>query len=99
MGASGGLPDYRRDLLRDDAPHHEADMSEVHIFLCGPRIYEYDGWTFEYGMTTCWPLKKDGDPMKRAGRKFYAMIHKFFALTDKEQATYRVGGGCQEFRG
>lgn len=72
-------------------------MSEVHGFLCGPRIYEYKGWSFEYGMTGAWPLRKDGEPRARAGRKFYAMIGEFFALTEEEKAEYRTGGGCRQF--
>lgn len=62
-------------------------------FICGPRIYEYDGWTFEYGHYICWPLKKDGEPRKRAGKKFYDMLDRFFAQTKEEQENCRVGGG------
>jgi hypothetical protein len=72
-------------------------MSEVHGFLCGPRIYEYNGMTFEYGPTICWPLRKDGEPRARAGAKFYDHIDGFFKLSDDEKETYRVGGGCRSF--
>ena len=64
-------------------------------FICGPRLYEYDGWFFE-DHQTCgpWPLKKDGDPRKRAGNVFYSMYEKFDRLSDAEKRKYRVGGGC-----
>lgn len=63
-------------------------------FLCSSPIYEYEGWFFEYGPRICWPLCKDGEPRKRAGNKFYDMLDRFFAQTEKEQENCRVGGGC-----
>lgn len=67
-------------------------------FICGPRIYEFDGWIFEYHMTGGpWPLKKDGELRKRAGRTFYKVIAKFDKLTIEEKEKYRVGGGCLPF--
>lgn len=63
-------------------------------FLCSPPLYEYDGWFFQYGHYICWPLCKDGEPRKRAGKKFYDMLDRFFALSEEEQESYRVGGGC-----
>lgn len=63
-------------------------------FMCSTPIYEYDGWFFEYGPRICWPLCKDGEPRKRAGNKFYDMLDRFFAQTEKEQESCRVGGGC-----
>jgi len=71
-------------------------MSEIHGFLCGPRLYEYDGWFFEnsaYGGP--WPLKKDGELRERAGRVFYKMFEKWQSETDPE--SFRVGGGCRQF--
>ena len=65
--------------------------------ICSTPIYEYQGWIFEYGPTGCWPLKKDGEPRKRAGRKFYTILDEFFDLTDEQRKAYRVGGGCTEF--
>ena len=67
------------------------------IFLCSTPIYEYKGWLFEYGPTGCWPLKKDGEQRKRAGRKFYSIVDEFLDLPKDEQKAYRVGGGCTEF--
>ena len=72
-------------------------MTEVHGFMCGPKIYEFSGWTFEYDMTGAWPLRKDGEPRARAGRKFYKMLDKFCAMSDEQQKTYRIGGGCRSF--
>lgn len=66
-------------------------------FLCSTPIYEFRGWLFEYGHMTCWPLKKDGEPRKRAGRKFYSIVDEFLRLPDEQQKAHRVGGGCTEF--
>jgi len=65
------------------------------IHLCGPRSYEFEGVSFEvsnYGGP--WPLKKNGDPKKRAGRRFYAFYARFEALAPDEQEKHRTGGGC-----
>ena len=63
-------------------------------FMCSPPLYEYEGWFFEYGHHICWPLCKNGEPRKRAGRKFYDVVDRFLALSEEEQERYRVGGGC-----
>ena len=66
----------------------------THGFLCSPRIYEYEGWVFEFGqMGEPWPLNKTGEPAKRAGRTFYKMIDRFCEEPDREK--FRAGGGCQ----
>ena len=47
-------------------------------FLCGPRIYKYEGWEFEmHAWCGPWPHKRDGELRKRAGRKFWDMIKRF----------------------
>ena len=67
-------------------------------FICGPRLYRFDGWFFEVNKSIGpWPLKKNGDPRVNAGRKFWAMWKRFDALSSKEQEKYRDGGGCVEF--
>lgn len=66
-------------------------------WVCSPRIYEYKGWVFEFGPVGCWPLKKDWEPRKRAGRKFWAVVGDFMELSEDERTQYRVGGGCQQF--
>lgn len=65
-------------------------------YLCGPRLYEFEGWFFEDAKFTGgpWPLKKDGELRKCAGRKFYSIYRRFSELPKSEQETYRVGGGC-----
>ncbi len=70
-------------------------MTAVHGFMCGPKLYEYDGWFFEHGYCGPWPLKKNGDPRERAGRVFYKMVEKW--LAEKDPESFRVGGGCQQF--
>jgi len=74
-------------------------MGVVHGWICGPKVYEFEGWFFEYGHHICWPLRKDGEPRKRAGDKFYDMIDRFFAQSQKEQDACRVGGGCVSIYG
>ena len=63
-------------------------------FICSPPLYEFEGWYFQSGHHICWPLCKDGEPRKRAGRKFYDVMGRFLALPEEEQERYRVGGGC-----
>lgn len=64
-------------------------------FICGPRLYEYKGWSFEFH-SYCgqWPLRKDGELRKRAGRRFWKVFGEFEKLTHEDQVKYRVGGGC-----
>jgi len=70
----------------------------IHGFICGPKLYEFDGWFFEvHGSGEPWPLKKDGELRKRAGKKFYDMYCRFDRLSKKRKQKYRVGGGCQPF--
>ena len=65
-------------------------------FMCGPTLYEYAGWTFEFGyMSGPWPVRKDGELYKRAGDKFYNDIDPFLIMADDEREKYRVGGGCE----
>ena len=66
-------------------------------FICSSPLYEYDGWTFEFRpmMTGPWPIRKDGELYKRAGKRFYDVFEKWHALPDRE--TYRIGGGCERF--
>ena len=67
-------------------------------FLCSPRIYEYRGWLWEYSMYSGpWPLRKDGELRKRAGRKFWKMWSEWQDLPDDEKQKTRVGGGCVRF--
>lgn len=59
----------------------------IHISIA--KLYRYKGWFFElpnYGGP--WPLKKDGEPRKRAGNKFWVLWEEFSKLDNKED--YRV---------
>jgi len=70
----------------------------VRGFVCGPRLYEYDGWFFEVGAYSGpWPLKKDGELRARAGRKFWLMHDKW--KSEPAPESFRVGGGCQQLGG
>jgi hypothetical protein len=71
---------------------------DIHGYICGPRLYEFEEWFFEEGSYGGpWPLRKDGELRKRAGRKFWKMWTKFDAMTDAQKKKCRVGGGCQQF--
>lgn len=64
-------------------------------FLCGARIYQYNGWTFEYGPSGPWPHKDDGELRKRCGRVFLKAISGWLAMSHKQRQDYRAGGGCR----
>ena len=69
-------------------------------WYCGPRIYRYDGWTFEDSAASGpWPLTKSGEPRKRAGGRFWQLWDRFALLPKAEQESYRTGGGCQRIDG
>jgi len=73
-------------------------MSEMHGYICGPRLYEFEGWFFEEsGYGGPWPICKNGELRKHAGRKFWKMWGRFDSLSESEKKKYRVGGGCQQF--
>ena len=59
-------------------------------FLCGPKLYKFDNWFFEWH-SYCgpWPLRKDGELRKRAGRVFWKVIGEFSKLTKEEKEGYR----------
>ena len=57
-------------------------MTEITGYFCGPGLYEFEGWFFEYGPCGPWPLRKDGELFKRAG----AMPHL--------RRTVEAGGGA-----
>ena len=62
------------------------------VFLCGPRVYEYDGWLFEvHSYCGPWPLRRDGELRKYAGRRFWEMFGRFDGLAEVARAQYRVG--------
>lgn len=71
---------------------------EPHGWVCSPRIYKYKGWLFEHNFYLgAWPLKKDFEPRKRAGKVFWSLLDEFLRLPEDEQEQYRIGGGCVRF--
>ena len=64
-------------------------------FICQPKVYEYKGQIFEHhSYFGYWPLrKKDHEPFKRVGRKFYSLFNEFDKLPNKEKRKYQIGGG------
>lgn len=55
------------------------------VFLDGPEIHAFEGWTFEFSRAGGpWPLKKNGEPCKRAGEKFFAMFERWTKQRDIE---------------
>jgi hypothetical protein len=66
-------------------------VTEV-IHITRARFYRFEGWTFEWHRNKPfgpWPCKKDLEPRKRAGRRFYAMFTRFHALSEVEQERCR----------
>jgi len=63
----------------------------IHISI--PSFYEFEGWIFEYSRTKPfgpWPCKRDLEPKKRAGMKFYQIFERFIALDEDEQEKHRI---------
>ena len=60
------------------------------MIICVSKVYQFDGWLFEYSVRIVWPLKVNGDPKKNAGEKFWKMIEKFndLSVEDKEKHRY-----------
>lgn len=68
----------------------------MHGWICSIPLYEYEGWRFEFNeMTGPWPVRKDGELFKRAGKRFYDMFERWYKEPDREK--YRIGGGCERF--
>ena len=63
----------------------------VHIGFA--KYYKFNGWIFEYDRNKPfgpWPCKKDYEPRKRAGKKFYNMFAEFNQLSIQQQEQYKV---------
>ena len=63
------------------------------IHVSYARFYKFEGWVFEWNRNKPfgpWPCKKDLEPRKRAGRKFYSMFGRFQELSEDEQENYRL---------
>jgi len=73
-------------------------MTQVHGFLCGPKIYEVDGIQIERpGSGGPCPLRKDGEPKMRFSKADKAALDKFWDMSEEEKDKHRVGGGCRSF--
>ena len=73
-------------------------MGRIIGIVCSPRVYEFKGWTFEVSSASGpWPLRKDGELRKRAGRVFWKVYSEWEDLPDDEKQKTRVGGGCVRF--
>ena len=72
---------------------HRFEINGVRGILTLANIYEYGGFTFEYhaylGPTK---LKKDLEPAKREGRKFFKVITEWDKLSKKQKEKTRVSG-------
>lgn len=59
--------------------------------VCIADRYHFEGFTFEWhhylGPTR---LRKDGEPAKRQGNKFYAAAQRWFNLPKKQREKFRV---------
>lgn len=73
-------------------------MSEAHGFLCGPKLYEFEGLEIEFpACSGPAPLKANGDPYERMPKHVAEKMARFWRLTESEMDAYRVGGGCRAF--
>jgi len=87
--------------LRDIAKHvdklninhkavHKSYKPYLHTKL--QKTYKYNNVLFEYDRNkplTPWPLRKDFEPKKKVGRKFYEGIADFLDLSVEEQEYFR----------
>lgn len=63
----------------------------IHMSIA--KFYEFEGWTFEYDRNKPfgpWPCKKDFEPRKRAGDKFYAAFDRFNSMAIEDQEKCRL---------
>lgn len=65
--------------------------------VCGPSVYGFRGWVFEvHSFCGPWPLKKDMELRKRAGKRFWDVWAEWDRLTSKEKKDTQLHqGGCQ----
>ncbi len=67
--------------------------------VCTTRVYKYKNWLFEiHNYCGPWPLKKDYELRKRAGKQFFKMYSEFNKLSNEEKSKYLIQpGGCISF--
>lgn len=60
-------------------------------FVCGPAVYRFEGVLFEvHSYCGPWPLRQDGEPRRRAGRRFWRLWDRFQALSPEERERCRL---------
>lgn len=73
-------------------------MSKIIGFICGPKIYNYNGVVFEWhNYSGPAQLKKDGELYKNyCSNGFLNKIGAFIKMSEKKRKKYRIGGigGC-----
>lgn len=63
------------------------------IHVSHAKFYRFDGWVFDWNRNKPlgpWPCKKDLEPRKRSGRKFYSAFERFSNLTIEQQEAHRL---------
>jgi len=66
-------------------------QGRVNAVITFADIYHFKGFTFEFHRYCgVMKLKKDFEPAKREGRKFYAVISEWCNLTDDEKEKTRI---------
>lgn len=61
--------------------------------ICSSSVYKFEDVVFEFNhYIGPWPLKKNGDPKKYAGKAFFQLYERFSKLPDKEKYCIEKGG-------
>ena len=71
---------------------HRFEFNGGHGIVCLTDFYSYGGFTFEWN-NYIGPVKvrkRDLEPAKRTGRRFYKMIDRWVKLSRKEMEKHRV---------
>lgn len=63
-------------------------------YICGPKLYKFQGATIEDTRCGLWASNREGEPYKRIPAKVAKAIDAFCLLSEDEREAYRVGGGC-----
>lgn len=72
---------------------HYFKLGKTHGIISLCNIYKYKNFIFEFhnylGPTK---LKKDYEPAKLQGRKFFKIVEKWYQLTDKQKEKTKIYG-------
>ena len=64
-------------------------------YICGPHQYLFHGALIEEsGIGGPWAIRSNGEPYIRLPKKVAEALDAFCELSDKDKATYHIGGGC-----